>query len=154
MTGDSSNGVRNLSGVHQTRQSGPPVQPVVAESEESGMLRFVGINNRIQIIHAEFFPQRVDFVVIAGQIKPSLFVAVLGGILFHHFRRIVIGINADRNDQNVFAHSITQVLVNLHEVQGSSGSYAGARGVHEINDDDMVLDHIIVKANGPTVVCL
>ena len=47
----SQNRRRQLFGMHQYRQGNPTIRPIVADSNDPGMLRLVRINDRVEIVN-------------------------------------------------------------------------------------------------------
>ena len=73
-------------------------------------------------------------------------------VLGEDFRRVVLRIDADRDDGDIAANPIAEHLLHARQVRGRPWTRARAAGEGEVDDHLAPLDEVVVEADRPAVV--
>ena len=81
-----------------------------------------------------------------AKVQPGRSVEV-AGVLLELFRRVVLRIDRQRDDEDVAADAIAEHLLHPHQVRGGPRTRARAAGEHEVDEDFPALDEVVVEAH-------
>ena len=97
-------------------------------------------------VGAELLGYEVDVVRLTGQPQPAFLVGVMGlSEFFHCGGRVAHGIQADGEELNLVAHVTREHVADHRQVTRHQRARALAVGEDKADDDNVVLEHVIVK---------
>src|SRR5262245_45894593 len=94
---------------------------------------------------AELVIDRPDVLRLSGHEGPSGAGAERPGILLEPLGRIVLRVDRHRNHEDVAAHEVAELLLDLRHAGGRQRADVAAAGVDEADDDDLALDQVVVE---------
>src|SRR6185312_5788128 len=62
-----------------------------------------------------------------------------------YFRRVVVRINADGIEKDIFANAVTQLLLHLRQASRFQRTGVLARSVYKIDGDDLAFDQVVIE---------
>ncbi|MNC73776.1 hypothetical protein D3C75_1250330 [compost metagenome] len=87
------------------------------------MVRFIGVDQWVDIVEAEAKEQFLDVVGLTGQEQPARPDVMPLDVFLQDLRRVQLGLQGDRIHEDVAAHALAQHL--LHEPQVRRRGRAG-----------------------------
>ena len=98
-----------------------------------------------------FLADELDVVRVTRKEQPAGANTELLGIGLQHRRRVALGIDADRVEEDVLANPIAQEPLHLHEPRRLERALVLAIGVDEIDRHRLALQQVVVEVDRGTV---
>ena len=96
---------------------------------------------------AELRVDRIYVVRLPGQKLPSRGACLERiGIGLEHVRRIVLGIDGDRNEEDITPDGVTEPVLHLCQPRRFNGTKFGAARVDKVHHHDPAFDQVVVEA--------
>src|SRR5690348_10021737 len=100
------------------------------------------------LFHADAFPHGINIALLSGEEVPAGPGVKLLGILLQALRRVVFWIDRDGVEEDIFAHTIAEQLVNLGELGRLQRADVSATREDEVDEDSLSLDEVVIKPDG------
>lgn len=112
---DAGHGVGEVAHRGTNRQRGPTVGAIVAKSENGSVLCFVAIEFGVEFVQTKRTAERVDLCFFAGKEEPFGKRGIVldfkqSDVVLEFFRRIDVGLQADRNESHFCTEFVLQVV--------------------------------------------
>ncbi len=111
------------------------------------MIRQVLVQFGFRILETELSPKGVDLVGFASQECPARFDFMHVHIMLQFLGRVFFGFESDRIHEDVSPDAVSQKFLHSLEILSDGHADPFTLGIHEVDDDDLVFDQIVVEAN-------
>src|SRR5215470_1579302 len=119
--------------------------PLASRDIADHEVRGVTVPPPIRRIQSQLLSDQFYIGLLAGEEEPPRSGMELLCVGFHFRRTVMIGINADRVEEDIFSHAIAEHLLDLGEPCSLQRAGVLTMGVDEINGNDLVSQQIIVE---------
>ena len=116
------------------------------------MLGLVLVDLWVGIVGTHLAPDVLDLVIVSSQVRLAGPTAEVLCVLRKLLGAIPVCFKGDRVHEHICADSIAEQFLNLHEVLGCARSYAVTIGVHEIDQDGLSSQQIVIETDGASIV--
>src|SRR5262249_2033726 len=96
---------------------------------------------------AELVVDRPYVLRFAGDESPSRTGAKRLGIVLEPLRRIALGIDRHRDEEEIAAHLLAELVLHLPQSHRGDRANVLAARIDEVDDDDLAFEEIVVKAH-------
>src|SRR5215471_2008727 len=120
----------------------PPLERLDAEPDHAEV---VGLACLQAGVVAKTGTNPCDIDLCPGQEQPTRLYLEALGILAKFFGCIVLGVDADRIHEDIPSDALSEGLLHLHQGRGREWAATFALRIHEIDQDRLVLDQVVVE---------
>src|SRR5437879_4000383 len=142
----------DFAGIGPGWASCPPVQGLVAVQHDPDVLRLVFVPGGVGISEAQLATKRFDVIGFPGQEQPARLDPVAFGVIAQHFGCVLFRLEGEGIHENIAPNAIPKSLLHLHQVRRLTRATTLACCVHEIDQQDLALDQIIVEPHSLALV--
>src|SRR5260221_1081098 len=116
------------------------------------MLLDIAVDERVGVDEAELAAQRLDVGAFAREECPAWLHAKGLGVALEDRGRIELRLQRNRVHEDVAADPLAEEPLHFDEVGGHPWADFAATGVHEIDDDKLARDEVVVEPHGLVLV--
>ncbi len=115
------------------------------------MLGLVGVDHRVKVVYPHAAAEQFRFLEIAPEVEPALVAPERFPVAVQSFLGVVFGVEGDRKEGDVRAHSPVKGRVKADQVRRRARAHQRALGEHEVHDNRAIFDQVIKEVVGPPV---